>query len=108
MLRIRLQRTGRKHKATYRIVVAEHTSPVKTGVVEHIGFYNPMSNPALFELDQAKFESWMKKGAAPSSTVARLLKGQGVKGMEKFIDDMPNQKKKGEASQEAAAGAPAA
>lgn len=107
MLRIRLQRTGRKHKATYRIVVAEHTSPVKTGVIEQIGFFNPMANPVVFELDQAKFDTWIKKGAAPSSTVARILKGKGVKGMEKFIDEMPNRKKKGEASQEAAAGAAA-
>lgn len=100
MLKIRLQRTGRENIPFYRIVVAEHTSPVKGKVIERVGFYNPLIKPWSFEFDKEKIPAWIKKGAKPSNTVARLLKAAGVADMEKFIVDMKDRKKKKESVKE--------
>jgi len=43
-----------------------------------------------------KLEQWIKKGARPTNTVARLLKASGAKDMEKFIIEMKDRKPKGE------------
>lgn len=94
MLKIRLQRTGRKNLPFYRIVVAEHSTRVKGSYIERIGQYNPISKPKEFVVDESKVEEWIKKGAKPSSTMARLLKGHGMKNMEAYIEDMPDRKKK--------------
>lgn len=106
MLKIRLQRTGRENIPFYRIVVAEHKSSVKGKYIEKLGFYNPLVKPWEFKVDTDKVAEWIKKGAKPSNTVARLLKAAGVKDMEKFIIEMKDRKKKGE--EEAAKTAPAA
>lgn len=105
MLTIRLQRTGRENIPFYRVVLAEHQRPVKSKYIEKLGFYNPLKKPFQFEVDTEKILAWIKKGAQPSSTVARLLKSQGVKDMEKFIKPMKDRKKK---SEEGAETAPAA
>ena len=110
MLKIRLQRIGRKGRPSYRIVVAEHSDRVKGRYVERVGLYDPIVNPKVFEFDQAKIEEWMKKGAKPSSTLARLLKGAGVKNMDAYIDEMVDKKKKNapEEEEKPEAAAPAA
>ncbi|MBN1258736.1 30S ribosomal protein S16 [Candidatus Peregrinibacteria bacterium] len=96
MLKIRLQRIGREGRPVYRIVVAEHTAAAKGKYIALLGRYDPLVTPKVFELDPQAVETWVKKGAKPSSTIARILKGKGVKGMEAFIDDMPSRKKKKE------------
>ena len=85
MLKIRLQRTGRKGIPFYRIVVAEHKSSVKGKYIAQLGFYNPLVKPWQFKIDSDKAFEWIKKGAQPSSTVARLMKASDIKDMEKFI-----------------------
>lgn len=97
MLKIRLQRTGRENIPFYRVVVTEHTSPVKSKFIANLGFYNPQVKPWQFKVDENKVSEWIKKGAKPSNTVARLLKAAGVKDMDKFIIEMKDRKKKGEA-----------
>ena len=86
MLKIRLQRTGRNKTPFYRVVVAEHSASVKGYVIEKVGFYNPSVKPWAFEVDTKKILEWIKKGAKPSSTVARLLKAAGEKDMDKFVE----------------------
>jgi small subunit ribosomal protein S16 len=85
MLKIRLQRTGRTNSPTYRLVVAEHSRPVKGKHLEVLGYYLPTRTPNVFEYDAEKILAWIKKGACPTDTVARLLDKAGVKGMDKFI-----------------------
>ncbi|MFH0929825.1 MAG: 30S ribosomal protein S16 [Candidatus Moraniibacteriota bacterium] len=41
MLKIRLTRRGKKNSAFFRVVVAEHTSPIKGKFLENLGFLNP-------------------------------------------------------------------
>lgn len=111
MLVIRLQRTGRKNLATYRLVVAEKARAVKGKFLEILGHYLPQQNPKVFKIDQDKVGQWIAKGAIPSDTVARLLKKEGVKGMDKYIQRYAKQKSKNpteEAAAPAAAPAPAA
>jgi small subunit ribosomal protein S16 len=85
MLVIRLQRTGRENTPTYRIVLAEHTQPVKGKFMEILGHYLPAREPRVFEVNTERVEYWVSKGAKPSETMARLLKAHGVKNMDKFI-----------------------
>jgi small subunit ribosomal protein S16 len=82
MLKIRLTRRGKKKQPVYRIVVAEHTMPVKGKFIEMLGFYNPRSKE--IGLNKEKIEKWLKNGAKPSDTVAMLLKKNNIKVPEEF------------------------
>ncbi len=74
MLMIRLARFGAKKKPTYRVVVIEKERARNSSAVEVVGFYNPVAQPAEVKLDHGRIEHWLKVGAQPSDTVARLLK----------------------------------
>ncbi len=90
MLKIRLQRSGRKKRANYRVVVAEHSAPIQGRYVDLVGSYDPIVDKHGLKFDEAKITEWIKKGAKPTNTVARLLKGKGVKAMDAFIVEMVN------------------
>jgi small subunit ribosomal protein S16 len=111
MLVIRLQRTGRENLPSYRVVVAEKARPVKGKFMEIVGFYLPARKPSVFEHKPERISEWVKKGAIPSDTVARLLKRAGMKDMDKFIQRYAKRKSKNaeaEAPAAPAAAAPAA
>jgi small subunit ribosomal protein S16 len=74
MLMIRLARFGAKKKPTYRVVVIEKERARDGRSLEVVGFYNPVSHPATVRLDHERINHWVKSGAKPSDTVARLLK----------------------------------
>lgn len=78
MLAIRLQRTGRKGLAHYRVIVQEAQKSPKSGrVVARIGHYNPHTKEVVVDKEQA--EKFMKNGAQPSDKVARLFKSEKIK-----------------------------
>lgn len=74
MLKIRLARFGAKKKPSYRVVVIEDWRARDSRCVEVVGHYNPVAQPAQVDLDHGRISHWMKCGARPSDTVARLLK----------------------------------
>lgn len=76
--RIRLRRTGRRHKPTYRIVVTEKSAPRDGRFIETLGHYNPRTEPVTLEVDADKARDWISRGATPSDTVRSLLKRAGV------------------------------
>ncbi len=78
MLRIRLTRTGKKHQPTYRIVVAEHTRPIKGKFVEILGYYIPTQKPKVLEVNTERAKYWISQGAQASDTVHNLLADKGV------------------------------
>jgi small subunit ribosomal protein S16 len=78
MVRIRLSRTGKKRQASYRVVVADSKSPRDGRVVERIGFYNPMPDPAEYRINEERALYWLSVGAQPSDAVRRLLEKQGT------------------------------
>ncbi len=74
MLMIRLARFGTKKKPTYRVVVIEKERARDSRAVEVVGHYNPISKPKELKLEHDRIAHWVKNGAQPSDTVARLLK----------------------------------
>ena len=73
MVKIRLQRQGAKKAPFYHIVVADSRSPRDGKIVEKIGTYDPMTNPATIVLNNEKVEKWIKNGAKPTDTVKALI-----------------------------------
>ncbi|QQR82678.1 30S ribosomal protein S16 [Candidatus Campbellbacteria bacterium] len=77
MLKIRLQRVGRKNDPSFRVVVLEATQGPKAGKhIDQIGFYNAVTKQKT--LDTAKATYWMSKGAQPSDTVYNMLVTAGA------------------------------
>ena len=73
MVKIRLQRQGKKKAPFYHIVVADSKSPRDGKIIEQLGTYNPMTEPATIFLDKEKVEKWIKNGAKPTDTVKFLI-----------------------------------
>ena len=79
MLRIRLTRVGKKRQASYRIVVTEVTAKRDGRIVERIGHYNPLTDPAEYLIQEDRALYWLSVGAQPSDAVERLLVKQGTR-----------------------------
>ena len=73
MVKIRLQRVGAKKAPFYHIVVADSRVARDGKIIEQIGTYDPMTNPATIKLDTQKVEAWIKNGAKPTDTVKKLI-----------------------------------
>jgi small subunit ribosomal protein S16 len=78
MVKIRLQRVGRKKKPAYRVVVADSRAPRDGAFIEIIGHYDPMTEPVTISIHEEKALKWLRQGAQPTQTVANLLKKQGI------------------------------
>lgn len=77
MLVIRMQRTGRKGHAQFRVVVQDSRRTPSSGrIVAALGSYNPHSKEAI--LDKEKIKFYLEHGAQPSDRVVRLLQAEGV------------------------------
>lgn len=88
MLAIRLQRTGRKGHAQFRMIVQEsRRTPTSGNVVALLGQYDPHTKSTTLDKDKADF--YLKHGAQPSDRVARLLKKEGVT-LPKWVQIVPN------------------
>ena len=73
MVKIRLQREGKKKAPFYHIVVADSRRARDGRIIENIGTYDPMTDPSTVVLDKALVEKWIKNGAKPTDTVKRLI-----------------------------------
>ncbi len=73
-VKIRLARHGAKKAPYYRVVVADARARRDGRIIEEVGRYNPLIEPAMVKLDLEKIDRWIKDGAQPTETVARLLK----------------------------------
>jgi small subunit ribosomal protein S16 len=82
MLRIRLRRTGARKHPSYRVVVADSRLARDGSFVETIGNYDPMTNPETVVIKEERALHWLRQGAQPSETTARLLGKAGI--LEKF------------------------
>ena len=76
--KIRLQRQGKKASAFFHIVIADGRAPRDGKFIEKIGTYNPTTNPATINLDNAKALEWLNKGAQPTDTCRAILSYKGV------------------------------
>ncbi len=82
MVRIRLRRVGAKNRPSYRLVVADIRAPRDGAFISIIGHYNPLTDPETVVIDEEKALIWLRRGAQPTATAARLLSKVGI--MEKF------------------------
>lgn len=77
-VKIRLKRTGMKKAPSYRVVIAESSSPRDGRIIENIGWYNPRVEPSAININEEKALSWLKNGAQPTESVESLLKRTGI------------------------------
>ncbi|MBI5139295.1 30S ribosomal protein S16 [Candidatus Nomurabacteria bacterium] len=72
MLKIRLQRIGRKNDPSFRTVLTDSKNSTKSGkFLEILGTYNPKAGSKNFENDRIKY--WLGKGAKLSPTMHNFL-----------------------------------
>ena len=77
-VKMRLKRLGQKKKPFYRVVVADSRRARDGRFIEEIGYYNPVSEPKVFKVDNEKAKQWIKNGAQPTSIVEKLFKDNDV------------------------------
>jgi small subunit ribosomal protein S16 len=78
VVKIRLRRIGAPKKPSYRMVVADSKSPRNGAFIEIIGFYNPLTQPETVSIKEEAAIKWLKEGAQPTATAARLLTKAGI------------------------------
>ncbi|OGZ31781.1 MAG: 30S ribosomal protein S16 [Candidatus Portnoybacteria bacterium RBG_13_40_8] len=83
MLKIRLQRIGKKNSPSYRIALVEHTTSPQGKFIELLGTYNPRLKTKNFKKE--RIEYWLSQGAQPSSTVHNLLVDEKIIKREKLM-----------------------
>ena len=71
---IRLRREGTTNRPYYKVVVTDRRSPRDGKFLEIIGNYDPKKNGDNSNIDTARADYWISKGAQPSDTVRSLLK----------------------------------
>lgn len=77
-VKIRLQRHGKKGKPFFHIVVADARARRDGKFIEKIGTYNPITNPAIIELNVDSAVKWLNNGAQPTDTARAILSYKGV------------------------------
>jgi len=77
-VKIRLSRVGKPKRSFFHIVVCDSRSPRDGRIIEKIGYYDPVPNPAKIELKSDRALYWLSKGGTPTRTVYQILKKQGI------------------------------
>ncbi len=90
MLKIRLQRIGRKNDPSFRAVLTDSKNSTKSGkFLEVVGTYNPKAGETSFKIDRIQY--WISKGAKLSDTMHNFLVQQkAIEG--KKINVLPRKK----------------
>ncbi|MHB1456679.1 MAG: 30S ribosomal protein S16 [Armatimonadota bacterium] len=83
-VKIRLKRLGTRGKPFYRLVVADSRSPRDGRVIETLGYYDPLTDPATIKIDEEKALLWLNRGAQPTDTAEALLKVKTI--FQKYIE----------------------
>jgi small subunit ribosomal protein S16 len=78
LIKLRLQRRGRKKRPYYHIVVADSRSPRDGRVIERLGRFDNVSENKELTYDEERVIHWLKIGAQPSDTVRNILKKEGI------------------------------
>jgi small subunit ribosomal protein S16 len=109
MLKIRLQRTGRKHEPTFRVVLTDSKNGPKSGkFLEILGHYDARRNDET-QLKQERIQYWIGQGAQVSDTIHNLLITHAViKGDKKNVLPQKTPIRKEVPVEEAPAAAPVA
>ena len=77
MLKIRLQRIGRRNNPSYRVVVVEAAAAAKKGMpVELLGTHDTIRKTTTLKKERILY--WMSKGAQVSNTMHNILVTNGI------------------------------
>ena len=87
MLAIRLNRTGKKNRAYFRVVLQEHTKAPGKRHVEILGSYDPHKKTTI--LNKERIMYWVSQGAQVSDAVHNMLVREGVSDGKKIAKKMP-------------------
>lgn len=71
MLKMRLQRIGKKKQAYFRVIVTEHTVKSQGKYLELLGSYDP--HKKVLNAKKERIEHWLSKGVSISPTLNNLL-----------------------------------
>ncbi len=74
MLKVKLSQVGKKHRRSYRIVIAEARSKRDGKTVDQIGYYYPQTKPAAFKIDKERLSYWLSHGAQMTDKIKKLIK----------------------------------
>ncbi len=71
---LRLSRAGTHKAPFYHVVATDSRKPRDGRYLEDVGIYDPTKTPERIEIKADRVEHWLKVGAKPSATVAKVLK----------------------------------
>jgi small subunit ribosomal protein S16 len=69
-----LTRVGATKRPAYRVIAIDKRRSRDGRALEILGFYDPLTEPATVQIDRAKIQEWIGKGAQPSETVVKLMR----------------------------------
>jgi len=75
---IKLRREGGKKKPFYKVVVLDSRRACNARFIEQLGYYQPLSDPYVFKIDQEASLKWIEKGVQLSATIKDLFKKEGI------------------------------
>lgn len=107
MLRIRMQRFGRKNRPFYRISAVDKRTRRDGAPVEELGWFNPVEKDASkqLSLNEERVKYWISMGAQPTDTVRDMLAKRNLIDVKAWEADRAQDRKKVEAKKAAAAAA---
>ena len=73
MVKIRLSKTGTKHKNKYRVIVIDSRKKRGGKNLEVIGFIDPNTNPPSYKIAKERLDYWISKGAQVTPAVKKVL-----------------------------------
>ncbi|MGB9678346.1 MAG: 30S ribosomal protein S16 [Candidatus Ratteibacteria bacterium] len=76
--KIRLVRRGKRNRPFFRVVAVSDEKDGRGDVLEVLGYYDPLPDPAIFEVKEDRVKYWLNLGAKPSQTVESFLKKKGI------------------------------
>jgi small subunit ribosomal protein S16 len=78
LIRIRLQKKGRKKRPIFHIVVADSKVARDGRIIEQVGRYDNVTEKKEVVLNEDRILYWLDTGAQPSDTVRKILRNEGV------------------------------
>jgi len=80
MVKIRLQKLGRRNRAFFRVVVMDARAKRQGTYLEKLGQYDPVEKDSAKQLTVSveRAKHWLGQGAQPTEAVAHLLEKAGI------------------------------
>lgn len=99
MLMLKLQRVGKKHQSSFRLIVGEKREKLNGKQLEDLGWFNPRNDK--MEINNERVRYWLKHGAQKTDSVHNLLIRAGVIEGKKIAVHKQPKKKEGDKKTEA-------